>query len=244
MHRLISSLQNHTEVHKVKRPTTTPNSRGRDLHWRDTYIIYTTHYRFLALRVEGLGVKYQQVHELSYSIRSTIVPYTLWVLPVCTCMWHCMCMHELCMPDHYSMMMQFISHSLIHVHWQSKSHNNIIALKYYVKVMTSDSCSEPHSILVASTATLLLFSVLPRSIAPPPHASSITDMITKNYDWYGHKFRTNHTHPLCFKFLLRRTLLIKRALTSVDELESSCWVVFALYFLNLLLKGKNLKGCQ
>lgn len=238
MHRLISSLQNHTEVHKVKRPTTTPNSRGRDLHWRDTYIIYTTHYRFLALRVEGLGVKYQQVHELSYSIRSTIVLYTLWVHVrdiACTCMSH------VCLIITAWWCNLYPTHSFTCTD-KAKSHNNIVVLGYYVKVMTSDSCSEPHRILVASTVTLLLFSVLPRSIAPPPPC--LQYHWHDNHDWYGHKFCTNHTHPICFKFLLRRTLLIKRALTSVDELESSCWVVFALYFLNLLLKGKNLKGGQ
>lgn len=54
-----------------------------------------------------------------------------------------------------------------------------------------------------------------------------------------------HVHHHAWK-LAHHTVLAtcKWPLTSIDELESSCRVVFALYFLNLLLEGKNLNTDQ
>ena len=127
------------------------------------------------------------------------------IMPVRTCTWHCA----------WVMYAWSLQHDdAIYVHSQALTkqftqHCNISTPMG--KVTTSDSCSEAYSITVASA--LIIFSVLPgpfRIAAPlcfQYHWRGNQD------DWYGHKFCTNHTHPLCYKFLLRRTLLINKEST-------------------------------
>ena len=157
---------------------------------------------------------------------------------VCTCTWHCMCMSHVCLiiTAWWCNLCSFTStHKAIHTTLQHQYNGK----SYYIRFMQ-------WSIQHHGSQCTNNIQCSSRSFqhSGPTYASNIIDVVTKMIDMVISSAQTTPTRSLYYKFLLRRTLLIKRALTSVDELESSCWVVFALHFFNLVLEGKNLKRDQ